>query len=55
MDEEEREILTNRQKAQEMKRGTHWCDKCDRAMVGQWGKCPACGAIQDGCKGKVRR
>ena len=55
MDADEREVLTNRQKAQEPKPGRHWCDRCDRALVGQIGKCPECGVVQDGCEGKVKR
>ena len=31
------------------KRGLHWCDRCDSAMVGKSGKCPNCGL-----KGKKR-
>jgi len=26
------------------KTGTAWCNTCDRALVGNWGKCSVCGA-----------
>jgi predicted ATP-dependent serine protease len=32
------------------KRGLHWCDTCDAAMVGKNGKCPACGSRAKGNK-----
>jgi len=36
--------MTNRFRSMMGKRGLHWCDTCDAAMVGTTGKCPACGA-----------
>jgi len=37
---------TNRQKRQTPKRGRFWCDRCDKTLVGQIGKCPVCGHVQ---------
>jgi hypothetical protein len=35
--------LTNRQKSRTAKRGLFWCSGCDGNLVGQTGKCKACG------------
>lgn len=42
--------MTNRFRSMMAKRGLHWCDTCDTAMVGKNGKCPACGAKAKGNK-----
>lgn len=34
----------NRETAQRAKRGLFWCG-CDRARVGEFGKCPECGRV----------
>ena len=31
---------------QASKRGLFWCDICDRDIVGDYGKCPNCGATK---------
>ena len=35
---------TNREKSKKAKRGMHWCMNCDAQLVGQYGRCPNCGA-----------
>jgi hypothetical protein len=40
---DDRDILTNRQKSRTAKRGLFWCGGCDGNLVGQTGKCKACG------------
>lgn len=42
--------MTNRFRSMMAKRGLHWCDTCDAAMVGKNGKCPACGSKAKGNK-----
>ena len=42
--------MTNRFRSMMAKRGLHWCDTCDAAMVGKNGKCPACGSRAKGNK-----
>jgi len=42
--------MTNRFRSMMAKRGLHWCDTCDAAMVGKNGKCPSCGAKAKGNK-----
>ncbi len=41
---------TNRFRSMTAKRGLHWCDVCDAAMVGKTGKCINCGAKTKGNK-----
>ena len=37
--------LTNRQRSMQAKKvaSKWWCQRCDGALVGQWGRCPRCG------------
>lgn len=39
-------ILTNREKSQQANKAKFWCG-CDMAMIGEIGKCPACGSYHD--------
>jgi hypothetical protein len=34
--------LSNREKKLQLKKGIYWCDHCDRALVGDWERCPVC-------------
>ena len=47
MIEEDEIELTNREKSMTCKRGLFWCSRCDAQKVGQLGKCPNCGYIEN--------
>lgn len=38
-------------KDRKKKKGEFWCDVCDAALLGDYGKCPNCGATK---VGKIR-
>lgn len=35
-------IPTNREKSRKASKSKFWCNHCDAALVGEWGKCPVC-------------
>lgn len=37
---------TNRERTMVASKDKYWCMKCDRALVGDYGKCPSCGYKQ---------
>ena len=51
MTEEDDYTPTNRQKSRQATKSKYWCNCCDAALVGDWGKCPVCGSMR---KGKER-
>ncbi len=42
----------NRERVQKSDKGKGWCDYCDMALVGNYGRCRVCGRIQR--EGKTR-
>jgi len=45
---------TNRERAMTARKGTKfWCNNCDFALVGEYGKCPVCGYIKDPQKRRI--
>jgi len=43
---------TNREKSMVAKKGKFWCSRCDAELVGQYGRCPRCGNIENPKKKK---
>lgn len=45
---------TNREKSKAAKKTKFWCEVCDAYLVGQYEKCPRCGAKQNTNKIKMK-
>lgn len=43
---------TNREKSQKSSKRKYWCNHCDGALCGDFGKCPNCGKKQK--NGKIK-
>ena len=46
-DDEYEWSASNRVRSQRANKAKFWCSKCDAAIVGQVGKCPKCGHVED--------
>jgi hypothetical protein len=46
-DDEYKWLASNRVKSQRSNKAKFWCSKCDMALVGQAGKCPKCGNVEN--------
>jgi len=40
-------IHSNREKNMRCRKVKFWCNFCDGALVGEYGKCPSCGRIEN--------
>ena len=46
-------VPTNRERAMTARKVKFWCNGCDMALVGEYGKCPVCGHIEEPKKRRI--